>query len=210
VFRLSRPRSPVHALRRVLAALLVAGALVLALRPPPAADTGPPTAPVVVAAADLTTGTTLTAGDLRVSLLPRDTAPGGRAEDPRTLVGRRLAAAVRIGEPVTDVRLVGPGLTSGLPAGQVAAPVRLADLAVTALVRAGDRVDVLATAPDAVTAEVVAADVLVLAAPGPVEDDAASARDDAGLLVLAVDDGTAARLAAVATTATLTVSLPPP
>jgi Flp pilus assembly protein CpaB len=209
VIRLRRPRSPVQTLRRALAALLAAGALVLALRPPPAADAGTPTAPVVVAAAELATGTTLTAGDLRVALLPRDTAPGGRAEDPSTLVGRRLAAAVRIGEPVTDVRLVGPGLTSGLPAGQVAAPVRLADLAVTALVRTGDHVDVLATAPDAATAEVVAAHVLVLAAPGPA-GDSSSARDDAGLLVLAVDDGTAARLAAVATTATLTVSLPPP
>ncbi|MFP5373234.1 MAG: hypothetical protein ACLGI3_21180, partial [Actinomycetes bacterium] len=41
---------------------------------------------------------------------------------------------------------------------------------------------------------------------------AASGHDDpaAGLLVLAVDPGTAARLAVVSTTATLTVSLPPP
>jgi pilus assembly protein CpaB len=209
VFRLRRPRAPVQALRRALAALLAAGALVLALRPPPVADAGTPTAPVVVAAADLATGTTLISGDLRVSLLPRDTAPGGRAEDPTELVGRRLAAPVRAGEPVTDVRLVGPGLTSGLPPGQVAAPVRLADLAVTALVRTGDHVDVLATAPDATTAEVVAAHVLVLAAPAAAADSP-SARDDEGLLVLAVDDDTAARLAAVATTATLTVSLPPP
>jgi pilus assembly protein CpaB len=209
VFRFRRPRSPVHTLRRVLAALLAAGALVLALRPPPAAGARVPTAPVVVASADLATGTTLSVGDLRVSLLPLDAAPAGRAGDPAALVGRRLAAAVRVGEPVTDVRLVGPGLSSGLPAGQVAAPVRLADLAVVALVRAGDHVDVLATAPDAPAAEVVAADALVLAASGPDQDPSAS-RDDAGLLVLAVDDATAARLAAVATTATLTVSLPPP
>jgi pilus assembly protein CpaB len=209
VFRFRRPRSPVHTLRRVLAALLAVGALVLALRPPPAAGARPPTTPVVVATADLATGTTLSAGDLRVTLLPLDAAPAGRARDPAAVVGRRLAAAVRVGEPVTDVRLVGPGLTSGLPDGQVAAPVRLADLAVVALVRAGDHVDVLATAPDAPAAEVVAADVLVLAASGP-DRDPSSPRDDAGLLVLAVDDATAARLAAVATTATLTVSLPPP
>jgi pilus assembly protein CpaB len=210
VIRLRRPRSPVHTLRRALAALLAVGALVLALRSPPPADAGVATAPVVVAAADLATGTSLTAGDLKVSLLPVDTAPAGRAEDPAPLIGRRLAAAVRAGEPVTDVRLVGPGLTSGLPDGQVAAPVRLADLAVTALVRAGDHVDVLATAPDAPTAEVVATHVLVLAASGGPAEDAGSAPEDAGLLVLAVDENTAARLAAVATTATLTVSLPPP
>ena len=209
MIRLRRPRSPVHALRRAVAAVLVLGALVLALRSPPPADAGVATAPVVVAVTDLTAGTALTEADLTVSLLPVDAAPAGRAEDPATLIGRRLAAAVRAGEPVTDVRLVGPGLTSGLPDGQVGAPVRLADLAVTALVRAGDRVDVLATAPDAATAEVVTAGALVLAASDPVED-AASAPEDAGLLVLAVDADTAARLAAVATTATLTVSLPPP
>ena len=49
------------------------------------------------------------------------------------LTGRVLAAPVRRGEPVTDVRVVGPGLWSQVPAGQVAAPVRLADLAVATL-----------------------------------------------------------------------------
>jgi pilus assembly protein CpaB len=121
--------------------------------------------------------------------------------------GTVLAGPVRAGEPVTDVRLVGAGLTALLPDGQVAAPVRLADLAVAALVRAGDRVDVLATTPDSGTAEVVAASALVLAVPGEGADD----RDTAvGLLLLAVDGATAARLAASATTATLTLSLPPP
>jgi len=102
---------------------------------------------------------------------------------------------------------VGAGLTALLPDGQVAAPVRLADLAVAALVRTGDRVDVLATAPDSGTAELVAASALVLAVPGEGADD----RDAAvGLLLLAVDGDTAARLAATATSATLTLSLPPP
>jgi pilus assembly protein CpaB len=114
---------------------------------------------------------------------------------------------VRAGEPLTDARLVGPGLTALLPADLVAAPVRLADLAVAALVRTGDRVDVLAALPDGEEAERVAAGVLVLAAPGPASADPDPA---AGLLVLAVDPATAARLAAASTTATLTVSLPPP
>ena len=113
---------------------------------------------------------------------------------------------MRAGEPVTDVRLVGAGLTALLPDGQVAAPVRLADLAVAALVRAGDRVDVLATPPEAATAEVVAGSTLVLATPGTGTD---GGQDPAGgLLLLAVDPATAARLAAASTTATLTVSLP--
>jgi pilus assembly protein CpaB len=87
----------------------------------------------------------------------------------------------------------------------VAAPVRLADLAVAGLVRTGDRVDVLAAPLDAEQAEVVAAGALVPAAPGSEQADPA-----AGLLLLAVDAATAARLAAAATTATLTVSLPRP
>jgi Flp pilus assembly protein CpaB len=124
---------------------------------------------------------------------------------PDGLLGRVLAGAVRAGEPLTDARLVGPGLTALLPPGQVAAPVRLADLAVAGLVRTGDRVDVLAAPPDAEQAEVVAAGALVLAAPGSEQADPA-----AGLLLLAVDAATAARLAAAATTATLTVSLPRP
>jgi pilus assembly protein CpaB len=197
----------VHTLRRIAAGLLALSALLLALQPPPEAEAGPAEGPAVVAATDLAAGTALAAGDLTVVRLPVALMPAGVAVDPVTLAGRRLAGSVRAGEVLTDVRLVGPGLTAGLPGDQVAAPVRLADLAVAGLVRTGDRVDVLATAPDATAAEVVAGDALVLAAPEPATDPAT---DDGGLLVLAVDDATAARLAAVATTATLTVSLPPP
>ncbi|RBY74453.1 Flp pilus assembly protein CpaB [Geodermatophilus sp. TF02-6] len=201
--RLRRPRRPLHTARQVFAALLAAAALLLALRPDPAPARAPETVPVVVAAADLPPGAVLTAGDLTVARYPPGLRPGGVAADPAALAGQVLAGGVRAGEPVTDAGLVGAGLTAQLRDGQVAAPVRPADLAVSALVRPGDRVDVLATPPGAGRAEVVAAGALVLAAPGP--DDA-----DDGLLLLAVDAGTAAQLAAAATTATLTLSLPPP
>jgi pilus assembly protein CpaB len=207
--RLRRPRSPVHTARRTAAVLLAATALFLALRPASAPATArPPTAvPVVVAASDLPAGAVLSPADVAVVRLPPDVVPRGVAPDAQPLVGRVVAAAVRAGEPLTDVRLVGPGLTALLPAELVAAPVRLADLAVAALVRTGDRVDVLAAFPDGEQAELVAAGALVLAAPRPVAEDPDPA---AGLLVLAVAPATAARLAAAATTATLTVSLPPP
>jgi pilus assembly protein CpaB len=211
VFRLRRPRFPVHTLRRALAALLAAGALLLALRSPPtAAAQRTDTVAVTVVTRDLPAGAVLGRADLTAARWPPARVPAGTRPDPGELVGRRLAGAVRAGEPLTDVHLVGPGLTAGLPTGQVAAPVRLADLAVTALVRTGDRVDVLATAPDAARAEVVAAGARVLAAPGPPAAAPTGALDDAGLLVLAVDEATAARLAAAATAANLTVSLPPP
>jgi Flp pilus assembly protein CpaB len=204
--RFRRPRSPVHAARQGAAALLTVLALALALRPSPDPEgAGPPAAvAVAVSARDLPAGATLTADDLATARYPPDAAPAGIAGDPEQLLGRVLAGSVRTREPITDARLVGPGVTSLLPDGQVAAPVRLADLSVTALVRTGDRVDVLATAPDAPAADVVAADALVLAT-----SDAGS-KTTAGLLLLGVDGVTAARLAAAATTATLTVNLPPP
>ena len=200
---LRRPRSIPQLLRRSLAGLLAAGALVLVLRPAPAEPAGPdPGVPVVTAAADLPAGTQLGTADLVVARLP--SAPGGVVADPADLVGQTLAGPVRAGEPVTDVRLVGSGLTALLPAGTVAAPVRTADAAVSALPRAGDRVDVLASTDGDPRARVVAADALVLLAAPPAGDPAA------GLLLLAVDGGTAADLAATATTSTLTLSLPPP
>jgi Flp pilus assembly protein CpaB len=205
--RLRRPRSPVHTARRTAAVLLAAAALFLALRPAPPPAPVSAAVPVAVAAVDLPAGTMLSGPDVGVARLPPGVVPRGVVPDGQPLVGRVLAGAVRAGEPLTDARLVGPGLTALLPADQVAAPVRLADLAVAGLVRPGDRVDVLAALPDTDWAEVVAAGALVLAAPPSAPEDGDPA---AGLLLLAVDGPTAARLAAVATTSTLTVSLPPP
>ena len=212
MLRLRRPRSPVHTLRRVAAVLAAAVAVVLAVRPaaPEAsARAGPPRVPVVVAADDLAPGTTLTARAVRVARFPAGLAPRGAASSPAQLTGRTLAAGVRAGEPVTDVRVLGAGLTAQLSSGQVAAPVRLADLAVTRLVRAGDRVDVLASAADTARAEVVASGALVLASGTAATPDSA-ADGDGGLLLLAVDGSTATRLAAASASATLTVTLAPP
>jgi pilus assembly protein CpaB len=204
--RFRRPRSPVHTARRIAAALLTVLALVLAVRPPPGPvpEGAPEVVPVAVSAHDLPHGALLTAADLAIAHYPPDAVPAGAVVEPGRLVRRVLAGAVRAREPITDVRLVGRGLTALLPQGQVAAPVRLADLSVAALARTGDRVDVLATSPDATTAEVVAGGALVLATTGAGEEPGA------GLLLLAVDPATAARLAAAATTATLTVNLPRP
>jgi pilus assembly protein CpaB len=225
--RFRRPRSPVHLLRRVLAGLLAGFALVLALRPAPAAPAPAADVPVAVAARDLAAGAVLSADDLTVVALPPAVVPDGVVGEVAALAGDVLAGPVRAGEPVTDVRVVGPGLWSQVPPGQVAAPVRLADLAVAGLLRPGDRVDVLATTAHGSTAEgstteVVAADALVLTAPpsgpsatgsagtGPSTIGSTAAGADTGLLVLAVPSETAARLAASATSSTLTVTLGPP
>jgi Flp pilus assembly protein CpaB len=206
--RLRRPRYPLHTARRAAAVLLAVVALVLAARPAPPPEPPPVAVGVTVAAVDLAAGTVLAADQLTVARLPPGIVPAGTAGAPERLVGRVLAGGVRAGEPLTDVRLVGPGLTAQLPRGQVGAPVRLSDLAVAGLVRTGDRVDVLATPPGSGSADVVAAGALVLSAAAPSTDPADPADPASGLLLLAVDDETATRLAAAATTDALTVSLP--
>jgi pilus assembly protein CpaB len=210
--RLRRPRSISHLVRRVLATLLAVAALVLAVRPPASttAAAGHPVVPVVVASGDLPAGAVLTPEDLEVASWPPRLVPAGAGASAADLTGRTLAGALRAGEPVTDVRLVGPGLTASLPEGQVAAPVRLADLAVAELVRAGDRVDVLATAPDDADAHVVVSGALVLAPSSLPDDGSGDLTSPSGLLLLAVEADTAARLAAAAASDTLSVTLAPP
>jgi pilus assembly protein CpaB len=202
----------VHLLRQVTAALLVGLALVLALRSGPSPGPPPPdTVLPVVAATDLPAGTVLTSADLVPAEFPAPAVPDGATAQESLLTGQVLAAPVRRGEVVTDVRVVGPGLWSQVPAGQVATPVRLADLAVATLLRAGDRVDVLASTAETGAAAVVAEGALVLSAPSGVAPAGgpAATPEGAGLLVLAVSPDTARTLAGAATRGTLTVTLGP-
>ena len=106
----------------------------------------------------------LTAEDLTVHRFPSGDAPAGA--DPHA-VGRTLAAPVREGEPVTDVRLVSPSLLAGYP-GRVAVPVRIADADAVGLLQTGDRVDLLAADPRGGRASYVAVDVPVVAVPSVV------------------------------------------
>ena len=199
--------------RRVLVAVLLLTALLLAAgphQPAPAAAPAVPTAEVVVAARDLAAGTVLAAADLRLAAIPDSAVPAGVVRRPLGLIGQRVAGAVRRGEPVTDVRIVGPGLTAGLVAGETAVPVRLADAESAALVRAGDRVDVLGTAVDAdgtpATGDAVevATAIRVLAVLGG--RDAA----DGVLLVVAATPQIARRLAGAAARHRLSVSVRSP
>jgi Flp pilus assembly protein CpaB len=186
----------------VLAALLAGVAVLSAVRA--AAEPPTPTGPVVVAARDLSGGTTVRGPDLRVARLPVDSVPSGAFASVDGLAGRVLAAPLRKGEPVTDVRVVAPGLLDGFP-GLVAAPVRVADPATVALLAAGDRVDVVAATPDGGAAEVVVPGARVAAVPRP------SGRDDAlvtgGLVVLAVSEPQALALAGAAVSRVLSVVL---
>jgi Flp pilus assembly protein CpaB len=170
--QLARRRRAVRRLvlsrRRPLAALLAAAAVVAGLhelRPPP-----PDVVAVLTAARDLPAGTTLHEQDLRSVDYASGTAPSGLASD---AVGRVLAAPVRAGEPLTDVRLVGAALAAAYP-GSVAIPVRLPDAGMAALLHVGDRIDLVAADPQGGAARVVASDLVVVALPRPDEESMAS------------------------------------
>lgn len=179
---LTRVRRRVLRRRRALAVLLVGGGVAATLHvlapPPPASIT------VRVAARDLPAGQVLAAGDLVDVAVPPGVVPEGMVAAPE---GRLLAAPLRAGEPVTDVRLVGPDLADSLPAHRAAVPVRLSDAGQAALLTVGDRVDLIATDAQAGTARSLAQDALVLALPDPTEaqDGALPGR----LIVIGLDSG---------------------
>jgi hypothetical protein len=117
-----------------------------------------------------------------------------------------LAAPLRAGEPVTDVRLVGPGLLAGYP-GAVLAPVRVADAGAVGLLEVGDVVDVVATSPETGRAGAVAGRVPVVALPRSTTTATGPELQGGRLVVLAVDEATALRLAEGAVASVLSVVL---
>jgi Flp pilus assembly protein CpaB len=206
--RLRQLRQALDWHRRLVTALLPGIAVVAALAalaPHPV-----PTRSVWTAARDLAGGAPLHQGDLRVEQLPAAVVPAGALLPHDPIVGRLLAAPVRRGEPLTDVRLLGPSLLASMQRpGLVAIPVRVADgAAAAALTRPGDVIDVLATGDlsgdaQAAPPQVVAAAVTVVAVPGR---DSVSG-DDAGLVVVAATPGQAAAIASASDSRRLTVVL---
>ncbi|MDF1605925.1 SAF domain-containing protein [Nocardioides sp. YIM 152315] len=192
-------RRTLLARRRLLAALLTAVAVAAGLR---ATTTDPPARVVVtVAAHDLPAGTMLDAGDVRHAEFAPGSVPEGLARDP---AGRTLAAPLRAGEPVTDVRLVGPALTDGYP-GLVAVPVRLPDAGMAGLLRVGDRVDLVSADPQGGSAGVVADAVPVLALPdAPAEVSATGLTGR--LVVVGAEPGDVERIADASVRTFLTIA----
>ncbi|WP_084965803.1 SAF domain-containing protein [Thermoactinospora rubra] len=181
--------------RRLIAAALAAVAMTSALavvRPGEG-----PASTVVVAARDLSPGV-LRPGDTQAARLPRSAVPDGAlTSDP---AGWVLAAPVRRGEPITDVRLLDDPLLARLTPGLVAAPVRIADSDAARLVRPGSTVGVLAAWENAPAAHTIAEGLTVLATP--------SAGDDHGaLLVLAATPDQASQLAAAQAGGRLSITI---
>jgi Flp pilus assembly protein CpaB len=174
----------------------------MALQPP-----APTTLGVVVAAADLPAGRTLVGEDLRVAPVPRGVLPVGVSTDPAAFIGRILAAPMARGEALAGHRLTDLPDWS-VPAGTMPLPVRFADAGAAALLGAGQRVDVVAASGPGseestpfASAELVAQDVLVLAVitpdagAGGLLGSSTPSADQAPLVMLAADRGTALAIA---------------
>ncbi|TQL70455.1 SAF domain-containing protein [Nocardioides albertanoniae] len=173
-----RVRRGVLAHRRLLAFLLTAAAVAIGLsaaRPHP-----PDTTTMAVASRDLPVGAVIGAADLTEVETDPSQLPADLAETP---IGERLAAPLRRGEPVTDVRLVGPDLTEGRP-DLVAVPVRLPDAEMAGLLRVGDTVDLYATDPATAETAQVTTDTLILSLPHraePTGDDSVAQAKSEGI-----------------------------
>lgn len=194
--------------RRLLAATLAAAATALAIgavRPDP-----PTTAHVVTAVRDLAAGSDLHNGDVRVRSVPASAVPDGALAEARDAVGQVLAAPVRRGETLTDVRLVGESSVRGYGPDKVGTPVRIADPGVASLLRPGSVVDVLAV-PTAAgldatgPAKVVAAKVRVVSLPETTD----AGTTPGTLVVVAATPEQAAALTRAAAGSRLSVTLQP-
>jgi Flp pilus assembly protein CpaB len=200
----------VAAHRRLIAAILTGVAVLAgldAVRP-----AAPATVGIWVASRDLPGGAPLRSGDMRPERLPSADLPAGVVRVAATVSGRLLAAPMRRGEPLTDVRLISAALLSATgPPGDVAVPVRVDDGgAAVSLVHAGDLVDIIATATTddtvAPAGSSVVHDVRVLATPArDAEPDGTG--QTAGLLIVAATSGQADALAQVAGVDRLSVAV---
>ncbi|CAA9406698.1 SAF domain-containing protein [uncultured Nocardioides sp.] len=193
-------RRRVLAHRRLIAFVCAAAAVLVgvqATRPP-----APPSDVVLVAARDLPSGTVLAAADLTEVAYAAGTAPTSLDPEPW---GRTLAAPLRRGEPVTDLRLVAPALADGYP-GLAAYPVRIPDAGAVELLRVGDRIDVLAVDPESAGATVLLTAAPVLALPDAAEST--TAEGVAGrLVVLGVPESRLGEVGEAAVTQFLSVVL---
>ncbi|MEO7195527.1 MAG: SAF domain-containing protein [Pseudonocardiaceae bacterium] len=190
-------------LRRAAAAVLVGLAAVLALasgREPAAGDT------VVVAARDLTPGTVLGANEVTLRALPAPLVPDGATRSPTAVLGRTLAAPVRRGEPLTDVRLTGSELIRTVTTNPdaVSVPLRLADPDVAVLLHPGATVDVVTVGERRDEPVVLARGARVLAV---LETGTRTGQRDGKLVLVALDPVSATRVAAASISQTLTVTV---
>lgn len=187
-------------LRRAAAGALVLLAAVLALTAH--AGTGAK-ARVVVATRDLAPGVELDASMLAVRTRAPEAVPDGAASSVEQLTGRLLAAPLRRGEAVTDVRVAGPRLARAVSANPhaVSVPLQLANPEVATLLHPGASVNVVTLGPEPDRPVVLARGATVLAVLAPRDE-----RQDQ-LVLVALDRASATRVAAASLSRPVTVTV---
>ncbi|MQA15942.1 MAG: flagellar biosynthesis protein FlgA [Pseudonocardiaceae bacterium] len=189
-------------LRRAAAGLLVGLAAVLALSPQAGSSPG---VEVVVAARDLAPGTVLDRAAVTLQALPEGTAPDGAMPTVDSVTGRMLAAPLRRGEPITDVRLAGAELARSASADPdaVGVPLRLSDPDVAALLHPGATVDVVTLGEQRGQPVVLASGATVLV----VLDTTRSPAGEGSLVLVALPPTAATRVAAASLSQPVTVTV---
>ena len=193
----------VRSLRRLVAAMLLLLAVMLALHPGGTASA--PTAMAVVATKDLPAGTAVAPGDVALRQVVRAALPNGVFTSVDAVVGQVLGGPARTGEMLTDVRMVGPAntrLATGDPSAAVV-PIRLADPAVADLLRPGSRVDVITFDPEGNTTAVLATNATVITVRGEEHPTGQHGR----LVAIALPHDVAAQVAAYSLKQPVTVTL---
>ncbi|MCI6574050.1 MAG: SAF domain-containing protein [Arcanobacterium sp.] len=148
--RAIRRPSPVRALmwrwRWVLVALVVA--LVLQSVLFTMGLSHKPMNEVVVAAHDLSTGTTLSRSELRLKNLPAEAIPSGTVSSLDAVLGRTLVAPLPAGAPIISRQLLTSDFTAAAPQGTVITAVTLDNPATAAILRPGDRIQLYSPPAD--------------------------------------------------------------
>jgi pilus assembly protein CpaB len=190
-------------LRRLAAAVLVGLAAILSLSPHSGSAAEEM---VVMAARDLSPGTVIDPSQVTVRGLPAQLVPDGAARSLAAVAGRMLAAPIRRGEPLTDVRLTGSELTRAVSANPeaVSVPLRLADPGVATLLHPGATVDVVTIGQHQNEPVVLARGARVLAV---LESGTRTGEREGRLVLIALDPGAATRVAATSISQNLTVTV---
>lgn len=110
------------------------------------------TLPVVVCNEDLTFGTELEDGHLRIVPFPKNSIPMGAYATPDSIIGQTTKVFLVAGEPVLASKLssIGGGLSVRVPEGMRASSVEVNEVSgVSGFVLPGDRIDILCTIDNA-------------------------------------------------------------
>jgi pilus assembly protein CpaB len=158
----------------------------------------------VVAARSIPGGTKVVADDLRIVRLPPAMVPDDAFIDPGAVIGHTVVIPVSERSVLTPAHLLESDALVAV--GKVALPVRFAEATALPLLRVGAHLDVLGAAANGSDFGVVASDVRVVAIPAPSEGGVLGG-SQGGLVLVEVDSGQAAAIAAAASVTAVSFAL---